>query len=223
MENWSVQHRVFAVEEFIRNGESIVVAWTVLSTNKIVVSTWQPARITPAASTQRKGDCVVCNLQTRNNRALLFWKWERAGSDGELRPVPGYASRIFNSSSWRKWDWRWQHLVSTGRGYSSHGKDFYKLSKNDFPSTLNIPKWYVPYPPRSPDLTPCDFFLWGYLKSKVHVNRPTTIQELKEAIRNEITAIPDDMVQRVMTNFNKRLDECIATEGRHLNDIIFQT
>ena len=23
------------------------------------------------------------------------------------------------------------------------------------------------WPPRSPDLTPCDFFLWGYIKSKV--------------------------------------------------------
>ena len=24
----------------------------------------------------------------------------------------------------------------------------------------------VPWPPRSPDLSACDFFLWGYLKSK---------------------------------------------------------
>ena len=24
----------------------------------------------------------------------------------------------------------------------------------------------VEWPPRSPDLTPCDFFLWGYLKGK---------------------------------------------------------
>jgi hypothetical protein len=27
----------------------------------------------------------------------------------------------------------------------------------------------VPWPPRSPDLSACDFFLWGYLKSKVYV------------------------------------------------------
>ena len=26
-----------------------------------------------------------------------------------------------------------------------------------------------PPPPRSPDLTPCDYFLWGYLKSKVYI------------------------------------------------------
>ena len=25
----------------------------------------------------------------------------------------------------------------------------------------------LPWPPRSPDLTPCDFFLWGYVKDHV--------------------------------------------------------
>ena len=34
---------------------------------------------------------------------------------------------------------------------------------------------------RSPDLNPCDFFLWGYLKSKVYSNRPQSIEELKDA------------------------------------------
>ena len=30
----------------------------------------------------------------------------------------------------------------------------------------------VEWPPRSPDLTPYDFFLWGYLKSKVYTSPP---------------------------------------------------
>ena len=33
-------------------------------------------------------------------------------------------------------------------------------------------------PPRSPDLIPCDFFLWGYLKSLVHVDRLRNIAHL---------------------------------------------
>jgi hypothetical protein len=28
----------------------------------------------------------------------------------------------------------------------------------------------IPWPPRSPDLTPCDFFLWGYVKDKVYMS-----------------------------------------------------
>ena len=33
----------------------------------------------------------------------------------------------------------------------------------------------VRWPPRSPDLSACDFFLWGYLKSKVYVRKQSTI------------------------------------------------
>ena len=36
--------------------------------------------------------------------------------------------------------------------------------------------------PRSPDLTPCDYFLWGYLKSKVYIT-PQSIGDLEQRIR----------------------------------------
>jgi hypothetical protein len=32
-------------------------------------------------------------------------------------------------------------------------------------------------PPRSPDLTVCDYFLWGTLKNRVYGNNPHTIDE----------------------------------------------
>ena len=48
----------------------------------------------------------------------------------------------------------------------------------------------VGWPAHLPDLAPCDFFLWGYLKSKVHTHRPENLQALKDAIRREIAAIP---------------------------------
>ena len=35
------------------------------------------------------------------------------------------------------------------------------------------------WPPRSPDLTPCDFFIWGYLKAKVYEQRPQTLAALR--------------------------------------------
>jgi hypothetical protein len=33
------------------------------------------------------------------------------------------------------------------------------------------------WPARSPDLNPCDFFFWGYLKNKVYSNNPRTEEE----------------------------------------------
>jgi len=43
----------------------------------------------------------------------------------------------------------------------------------------------VPWPPRSPDLSACDFFLWGYLKSKVYIRKPRTVEGLKVSIREK--------------------------------------
>ena len=35
------------------------------------------------------------------------------------------------------------------------------------------------WPLHSPDLSPLDFFPWGYLKDKVYTPKPATLQELK--------------------------------------------
>ena len=64
-------------------------------------------------------------------------------------------------------------------------------------------------PPRSPDLTVPDFFLWGYLQSKVHASKPKTIDELKCKIRAEIAAITPEMLANVMQNARKRAAFCI--------------
>lgn len=48
----------------------------------------------------------------------------------------------------------------------------------------------------SVDFTPPDFFLGGYLKSKVYASKPTTIAELKENIRAEMEAIPPEMLEK---------------------------
>lgn len=81
----------------------------------------------------------------------------------------------------------------------------------------------VPWPPRSPDLSAPDYFLWGYLKAKVYADKPRNLQELKEAITAQIRAIDIDLCARVMRNFEERLQQCIAENGRHLPDIIFKT
>jgi hypothetical protein len=63
----------------------------------------------------------------------------------------------------------------------------------------------VPWPARSPDLSACDYFLWGFIKSRVFISKPTTIAELKQSINEEIAAIPEQMTRRVMDNLRVRL------------------
>ena len=59
------------------------------------------------------------------------------------------------------------------------------------------------FPPRSCDLTPLDFFLWGYVKYKVYADAPQSIQELKEKNRAVIDVVELQMCENVMENFIK--------------------
>ena len=49
-----------------------------------------------------------------------------------------------------------------------------------FPGRLVSLRGDIGWPARSPDLSMCDFFLWGYLKDKVFRHRPHTIEEIKQ-------------------------------------------
>lgn len=80
-----------------------------------------------------------------------------------------------------------------------------------------------PWPPRSPDLTAPDFFLWGYLKDKVYLNKPETIRQLKQNIRDEILSLQPETLCGVMENALKRANLCIEKNGGHLSDVIFHT
>jgi len=70
-------------------------------------------------------------------------------------------------------------------------------------------------------ISACDFFLCGYLKSKVYVRKPRAVDDLKVSIREEIATMPQEMLINVTQNFEERLRTCVRQEGRHLSDIIF--
>ena len=92
-----------------------------------------------------------------------------------------------------------------------------------FPERLISIRGDLEWPARSPDLTLCDFFLWGFLKSRVYVNRPSTLQDLKTNIQEEIANITPAMLERVMTNARNQFTQCMENRGRHLSDLIFKT
>ena len=65
----------------------------------------------------------------------------------------------------------------------------------------------ITWPPRSSNATPCDFFVWGYVKGQVYVPPlPASIPELKVRIRTAIEAITADMLQPVCNELDFRVD-----------------
>jgi hypothetical protein len=75
------------------------------------------------------------------------------------------------------------------------------------------------WPSRSPDATPCDFFLWGYVKDQVYVPPvPASIPELKVRIRTATETITADM-QTVWNELHYRVDICRITKGAHIEQL----
>ncbi|GBM95698.1 hypothetical protein AVEN_93187-1 [Araneus ventricosus] len=74
--------------------------------------------------------------------------------------------------------------------------------------------------PWSPDLKPCDFFLWGYVKDEVYVPpMPTTLRALQERIHAAVTDIDGNMLLEVWTELYYRLDVCQETKGAHIEHL----
>lgn len=92
-----------------------------------------------------------------------------------------------------------------------------------FPGRLVSLRGDLEWPARSPDLSICDFFLWGYVKEKVFKHRPHNLPELRERIIEEINAIPRVICERAVQSFRDRLHQCVDNDGHHLKDIIFKT
>ncbi|GFT12549.1 uncharacterized protein TNCV_5093471 [Trichonephila clavipes] len=80
----------------------------------------------------------------------------------------------------------------------------------------------VNWPPRSCDLTPLDYFLWGYVKSLVYADKPQTLDHLEDNIRRVIADIRPQMLEKVIDNWTSRLDYIRASRGNHMPEIIFK-
>ncbi|GFW91729.1 putative DD41D transposase [Trichonephila clavipes] len=78
------------------------------------------------------------------------------------------------------------------------------------------------WPPRSCDLTPLDYFLWGYVKSLVNANKPQTLDHFEDNIRRVIADIRPQMLEKVIENWTSRLDYIRASRGNHMPEIIFK-
>ncbi|GFV50470.1 transposable element Tc3 transposase [Trichonephila clavipes] len=80
----------------------------------------------------------------------------------------------------------------------------------------------VNWPPRSCDLTPLNYFLWGYVKSLVYADKPQTLDHLEDNIRRVIADIRPQMLQKVIENWASRLDYIRASHGSPMPEIIFK-
>ena len=92
-----------------------------------------------------------------------------------------------------------------------------RVISNRYPDLFNAGlKW----PPTSPDLNPCDFFLWGFLKQEVFKQAPRTLTELRLKIEQCAAAIKRETLIRVFDNMCIRTREVVNRRGGHFEHIL---
>jgi hypothetical protein len=75
------------------------------------------------------------------------------------------------------------------------------------------------WPSYSPDLNPCNYFLWGFLKDTVYKNNLHTTEELQHEISATVISVTEETPARDVRNFRYRLQMVLDTDGAHIENV----
>ena len=79
----------------------------------------------------------------------------------------------------------------------------------------------VDWPPRSPDLTPLDFFFWGAAKEYVYKEQLTDVEDIKRRITDFFVLVNNNpnLCQKVCKSVRNRCDRCVDACGLHFEHL----
>jgi hypothetical protein len=111
-------------------------------------------------------------------------------------------------------------------GFNTMGPSHFGINVRQYLDATFLARWIgrrgaIEWP-RSPDLTPLNFFRWGYLKSKVYFNRPNNLDDIRQRIRAE--HITPEVLERSVQSVYTRIDQCQMVDGEqfeHLRYCLF--
>jgi len=104
-------------------------------------------------------------------------------------------------------------------GAPAHNANIVKIFLNEqFKSKWMGTKGPLKWPPRSPDLTPLDFFLWGHVKDIVYTEQSTSLADLKQRITSACNKVTPEMLKLTTNSIITRYEKCVARNGGHFEN-----
>jgi hypothetical protein len=76
----------------------------------------------------------------------------------------------------------------------------------------------IPHPPYSPDLAPCDFFLFPKIKLKLKGRRIDTIEEIQAESPIVLDTVTEKDFQISFQAWRKRLGWCLHAGGNYFEE-----
>ena len=73
----------------------------------------------------------------------------------------------------------------------------------------------TPWPAKSPDLNPLDYWFWGFAQAEVHRQKPQSIEELQKIVNLVARTCTKETVSKAAFNIEKRANKCSQNKGSH--------
>lgn len=78
----------------------------------------------------------------------------------------------------------------------------------------------IRWPPRSPDITPLDFFIWGHVKNLIYINTFHDVGELRQKVLEVFSSITNSQIKHCHRSIIKRITKCIELGGGHIEHVL---
>ena len=180
----------------------------------------QSTRDPPDSITSRKMHRLVRLTRWWHHRTLFLQKWGRSSRYCQWRSLPHH----------NQWFpvWKLDDIDPDVMWFQQDGATCHTaiatidLLKSKFGDKLISRNGPVNWPARSCDLTPLDYFLWGYVKSLVYADKPATIEALEANIVRVLHDIRPAVLEKVAKNWTSRMRFVKNSRGGHMPELIFK-
>jgi hypothetical protein len=114
-------------------------------------------------------------------------------------------------------------VLTTWRSDASFQSGCQAVSESQIPKPMDWSwRWTQNWPPRSADLNPLDYHVWGYMKAMVYAHKVNTRKELLQRILSAARSINKPAVLRKVTSFVvTRARKCIQANGGHFEQLVW--
>ena len=157
---------------------------------------------------------VWCAVTAAGVNGPYFFDTPTVTSDVYLQMVQQYAIDELPLKIWLAGyfheDGAPPHFALTVRAYLGH----------TFPGRWIGHSGPLPWPPHSPDLMPCDFWLWGMVKEHVYSRKIRDINDIKDSIRIVVSSIPREMCVRALNGTVACWLLCIKHDGEKVETVL---
>ena len=159
------------------------------------------------------GEKVVCWAAIINGRVLpIHWFENSTAVDGK-----SYLD-LLKTKLWpamRSTATRHQYYFQQDGAPCHCSTDALEFLKQKFSNRVISRRTDCPWPARSPDLSPLDYWFWSIMEKAVYLQKPRNIPALKRVVEEAAQRVTEEEVRRAVASFSRRARLCSANMGAH--------